>query len=476
MILPLVLALVQTIQTPVVPSSPDGNPVHIWLDATSPLTRGSSVRVYVQADQDGHLVVLQRRTDGLIEVLFPVNPTDDPVVGPGTYEIRGPRDRAALVVSEPDGTGMILAALAADPVRFDEFARAVAWNPAALVPAWNGADAEGALSDIVQRMLGDGTFNYDFVTYTVAPAPVLYAAQDSADATPGDATYPPCPGCSFIGYPVIVVEQGFFCDDLVTACLDGRHVHRDGPGCPSLSFCAQRRPPAIALGLGTARAAGISLPSGGMVLPRYAGVTPRTPVVPVLTPRTRVPKPQSPDHAARARVRTIPLAPGRQLTRAGDPHPSIAASGGRGPERTGPGVAAGFPPPRQHVRFTLVSAPGSGRSAGSAGSVAGGGGAVLEARHDPRGRPQMAAVSRGGVMGPRGTPRARAAAPSSGESPHGLAGLAAPGMQHAQAGNGGTVAPMHGATPAVVAAPGVHTVGVGTATRAGSARAGGARR
>lgn len=474
MILPLVLALVQPTQTPVV-SSPDGNPVHIWLDATSPLTRGSAVRVYVQADQDGHLVVLHRRTDGRIEVLFPVNPTDDPVVGPGTYEIRGPRDRAALVVSEPDGTGMILAALAADPVRFDEFAREVAWNPAALVPAWNGADAEGALSDIVQRMLGDGSFNYDFVTYTVAPAPTLFAEQDSTEATaPEDATYPPCPGCSVIGHPVIVVEQGFLCDDLFTPCLEGRRFHRDESRCGSLSFCAERRPPAIALGLGTARSARIRPPGGGGLPPRYAGASPGRPVVAVPMPRARAPKPKTPDHAPRARVRTIPLVPGRQLTRAGDAQHPVAARGGLGPERSGPAAPAGSQLPRQHVRFTLVSSPGG---SGSAGGAAGGGRDVFEASGDQHGRPP-AAVSRGGVMVPHVTAAPHAAGRSSGDSPRGLAARTEPGVQHAPAGNGAMVGPMHGAAAAGTGAAGVPGVGVGVGvgTRAGSARARGARR
>ena len=52
MIVPLVALLLQT-------TSP---PVHVWLDAPSPLVRGAAVRVYVQVVTDGNLVVLQRRT------------------------------------------------------------------------------------------------------------------------------------------------------------------------------------------------------------------------------------------------------------------------------------------------------------------------------------------------------------------------------------------------------------------------------
>src|SRR5438445_347164 len=172
MIVPLLVLQFQTTPPPA-PAPLDvagrgDRPVHVWLSSGSPLARGSAVRVYVQVASDGNLVVLQRRTDGRIGVLFPASPTGAPFVRAGTYEIHGPRDGAALVVAEPDGEGMILAALTTDPLQVDEFARQADWNSDALIPSWSGADAEGALSDIVQRMLGDGTSNYDLVTYTVA--------------------------------------------------------------------------------------------------------------------------------------------------------------------------------------------------------------------------------------------------------------------------------------------------------------------
>src|SRR5437660_2311344 len=168
MIVPLLVLQFQTTPPPA-PAPLDvagrgDRPVHVWLSSASPLARGSAVRVYVQVASDGNLVVLQRRPDGRIGVLFPASPTGAPFVRAGTYEIHGPRDGAALVVAEPDGEGMILAALTTDPLQVDEFARQADWNSDALIPSWSGADAEGALSDIVQRMLGDGTFNYDLVT------------------------------------------------------------------------------------------------------------------------------------------------------------------------------------------------------------------------------------------------------------------------------------------------------------------------
>ena len=191
------------LQNPVAPV------VRVWLGSSSPLARGAGVRVYVEARQDGNLVVLHRRTDGRIEVLFPKHPDTDPFVRAGTYEIRGGDDRGAWVVAEPDGSGMVLAALSPDPLRFDEFVRAAAWDSAALVPTWSEADAAGSMSDIVQRMLGDGYFNYDVVTYSVAPP--VYAQQDLTpqQTPPAYDAYPECSNCTFIGEQLIVYEPVF---------------------------------------------------------------------------------------------------------------------------------------------------------------------------------------------------------------------------------------------------------------------------
>src|SRR5713101_1037099 len=139
MLLPLLAFLMQTPQTP--PESPAAaKPVRVWLASGGALQRGDPVRVYIQTAADGYLVALHRRTDGRIEVLFPANPADDPYVRPGTYEIREAGDRPSFVVAEPDGTGLILAALAPRSYRFREVERAAMWDPEALVPSWSGAD------------------------------------------------------------------------------------------------------------------------------------------------------------------------------------------------------------------------------------------------------------------------------------------------------------------------------------------------
>ena len=278
------------------PAQRDAKPVRVWLGSSGSLLRGDRVRVYVQTTEDGYVVVLHRRTDGHIEVLFPANPADDPLVRPGTYEIKRAGDRESFVVEEPDGTGLVLAALSPASYRFDEFVRAASWDPNALAPSWSGADAEGTLADIVQRMLGDGYFNYDFVTYTVAPR--FYTMQDTAPQSP---FYPSCVGCSFVGVQVIIAEPLFGCDAFFAPCVGVRRfAHRDrftDSGIRSVDLPMN----VIALSLGPARTAAT------------ARVVPRSPRLVFKPPAGAAPsRPIEPRARAPVAIRAIPLGPGSE--------------------------------------------------------------------------------------------------------------------------------------------------------------------
>ncbi len=286
----LFLALLQTVADGQTPSR-DARPVRVWLGSSALLTRGTAVRVYVQAAQDGNLIVLHRRTDGRIDVLFPAKPEEDPFVRAGTYEIQATPSRVAFVVAEPDGPGLVLAALAPRAYRFDEFVRAAAWDADALAPSWGGSDGEGVLSDIVQRMLGDGYFNYDIATYTVAP-PVYAMQQDTGASYP---IYPTCTDCTFIGFQQNLLEPLALCDPFFAPCIgDGRFHHRGRP---------EQAPPApsrtIALSMRGSSATAL-IPRDG----RAAGGTGfvRKPI----EPRARAPRVLPRERASLA-IRAVPL-------------------------------------------------------------------------------------------------------------------------------------------------------------------------
>ncbi len=322
MILSLAALLVQA-QAPIAslapPPSSDERPVHVWIDAPSPLFRGLSVRVYVQTATSGNLIVLHRRTDGRIEPLFPASPKAEAWVHAGQYEIRSPGDRPAFTLAEPDGGGMILAALSSGPIWFDEFAHAASWNPDALVPSWSGADAEGALTDIVQRMLGDGTFNYDILSYTVRPA--VYAQQPQAVPSPqaqDTVAYAPqqemplpqtCIDCTFIGTQIveaplfIITGRGF---------RRRRFEDRQAPSAPPDQFIA-RVIPTVGPVLGSPGVPPRGPGGRTFTTPRRGGTTPGV-----------EPRPRETTAAA-----ALPLVPGWSVRRTAGERPPLATAATR---------------------------------------------------------------------------------------------------------------------------------------------------
>ena len=290
----LFLLLAQTPPTPpAAPARADERPVRVWLGSSSPLVRGAPVRVYVETGEDGHLVVLRARTDGRVQILFPPDPAADPFVRAGTYEIRRANDGEAFVVVEPDGTGMVLAALSPGSLRVGEFVRQADWDPDALAPSWPGAGNEGALTDVVQRMAGDGYFNYDFITYTVAPP--SYALQE---ATPLSPEYPSCLGCSFVSVTLFAPQAGVACDPFFAPCLGFPFARRHAQVCGSQAACFERGTTVAAVGANVVPLFGRTGLSGRFI-PRSQRfvVPPRPRSIPVIGPRVRVPDRRSRDRA-----------------------------------------------------------------------------------------------------------------------------------------------------------------------------------
>ncbi|HLZ44666.1 MAG TPA: DUF4384 domain-containing protein [Gemmatimonadales bacterium] len=135
-------------------------------------TTGDQARVYVQAEQDGYLVVLHADADGRIRVLFPLDPTDDDFIRGGRrFEVRARGDRDAFQIESDDGSGTVLAAVAKDPFNFGNFVLNGHWDFRALGGPSSTVreDPLVKLTDIVQHMAGDSTgqYDYDVATYVV---------------------------------------------------------------------------------------------------------------------------------------------------------------------------------------------------------------------------------------------------------------------------------------------------------------------
>ena len=171
---------------------------------------GDRARVYVEAAQDGYLVVLHADAAGRIRVLFPIDPRDDDFIrGDKKFEIRGRNDRDAFQVDGDEGSGTVLAAVSRDPLNFDAFVRNDHWDFRALGgPSQTVTDDPLVkLLDIVQRMAGDSTGRYDYDQATYVVRSYRYASQYGYDYG-----YPYHFGIGYYSNPFYNAYYNPFCD------------------------------------------------------------------------------------------------------------------------------------------------------------------------------------------------------------------------------------------------------------------------
>lgn len=165
----MVLALLISLAGPAVSiTRADDPPVRVDLNHEQ-FTRGDRARVYVQAAEDGHLVVLHADPDGRVRVLFPLDPSDDDLVRGGRrVEIRGRSNRDAFFIDADNGSGTVVAVVSADPLSYDAYVRGDHWDFRALGATDLKDDPLAGLLDIARRMAGDSSrFEYDAVSYAV---------------------------------------------------------------------------------------------------------------------------------------------------------------------------------------------------------------------------------------------------------------------------------------------------------------------
>src|SRR6185437_9475038 len=160
--------------------------------------RGDRARVNVKVRDDGYVVVLQLRADGLVRVLYPLDPgNDDFVRGNQSYEVRGRGDREAFTVESANGTGTVYAAWSAVPFNFANFVRGDHWDYGVIGDSALPRDPETGFTNLVQRMAG-GQFQYDLVSYSVQG--YVASAAPNYYATAGYSSCAFDPWCDGYGY------------------------------------------------------------------------------------------------------------------------------------------------------------------------------------------------------------------------------------------------------------------------------------
>ncbi|HEU5220371.1 MAG TPA: DUF4384 domain-containing protein [Gemmatimonadales bacterium] len=194
------LALLTTLGSgtqPTLPAvTPTGAPIRLWMNNDRRFRPGDRVRLQVDADVDGYLLVLNYDTDGRVRVLFPIDPRDDARVHAGRrYEVRqGDRDEAFQ--ASGDGTGLIFTAVAQDPWRFDEVVLADRWDYSRLQIDRESTNPESDLSNLVQSIAGPGGFDYDVLGYRV---------YGESAYSYGSTVYP--------GRPIYVYDDYLYCNN-----------------------------------------------------------------------------------------------------------------------------------------------------------------------------------------------------------------------------------------------------------------------
>ena len=152
---------------PVVQQDP---PLQIWLSNNDHLEFDEKIRVYVRTEADGHLMVLHADPEGRVRVLFPLDPfSDDFIRGGRDFEIRDRENHDAIRTVDEVGYGTVYVAFSEDPFRYGEFSRGDHWDYRVFDEYEITGDAEGALTQIAQRMAVGSSFVFDTDTYYLSP-------------------------------------------------------------------------------------------------------------------------------------------------------------------------------------------------------------------------------------------------------------------------------------------------------------------
>ncbi|HEX9755490.1 MAG TPA: DUF4384 domain-containing protein [Gemmatimonadales bacterium] len=186
MLLALLTAVIPAGLPSVGPIDPADPAVRLWINNNRRFRPGEPALVQVETGANGYLLVLQYDPEGEVRVLFPLGPADDGFVEANRrFELRED-DHDQSFVANGTGSGLIYAAISAEPFRFDGFVVAGSWDLGAIRIARDSRDPEADLTELVQRMSSSRGFDYDVLDYAVAAsASRVYYANPPSWWSPG---------------------------------------------------------------------------------------------------------------------------------------------------------------------------------------------------------------------------------------------------------------------------------------------------
>jgi len=143
--------------------------VTIWTNRDDdPYHRGERVQVYFTTDRDAYVTIFRVDTDGLLRVLFPVEPWEDNFARGGrTFEVLGRAGTPAFRIDDPPGVGYIFAVSSLDPFDFGEISLRDRWDYRAVSDGQVAGDPYVALTELADRITYRGEYDYDVVPYYV---------------------------------------------------------------------------------------------------------------------------------------------------------------------------------------------------------------------------------------------------------------------------------------------------------------------
>ncbi|MGH7523812.1 MAG: DUF4384 domain-containing protein [Gemmatimonadales bacterium] len=179
--------------------------IQITLNDGGDFAPGGRVKVQVQTNDDGYLVVFRVDGDGQIRVIFPLDPDGDAFIrGAKAYELQGRGDHESFFADNQAGSGLVYAAISRSPLVFTDYSANGHWDYQSLRLPDSSSDAENDLTTIVSQMTNHTRFDYDAVGYRVQEIGTV-ASLGGGGYYPGyyDPYYDPswrCLGCGW-GYP-----------------------------------------------------------------------------------------------------------------------------------------------------------------------------------------------------------------------------------------------------------------------------------